>query len=166
MKSPAANKGRWLEEVILGTAAQYEREGVMRLRKVDPPLVLLRGQWILKASPFLDFVGSWTERMGRAIFIEAKSTKEPVLQVMGQGGLKLTQYASLLYWHNAASAAALVWAVGEKAVLVPVDMIRGFVQDGPKRLQFDEPRMRGFRIPQGKGFKILDFVEVMRRLYR
>lgn len=107
------NTGKGFEARISAINKAYETQNKALLRKCDPPSfsVVKNGQvrhQLLK-NPFPDFVGVWTANNGRALFIEAKSTKEPRLALMGKSGVTANQCASLFSWYEAGAVACVLW---------------------------------------------------------
>ncbi len=103
--------GRGFEQQVENSAAHYERQQILLLRKVEPPTRVVGGgaarKVIFLDNPFLDFVGSWTERGGRMIVLEAKETHEPRLSY--GGGLTERQLEAMHRWWQVGAAVGLVW---------------------------------------------------------
>lgn len=161
--SNARNDGRGFEEQMSKTCAAYFHARVMRLEKCEPPARILYKPGgrdvIFLENPFLDFVGTWTERSGRAVLIEAKSTSEPRLSLGG----KLTdkQIEWLERWHLAGAAVGVVWEfVGQGARFLPVgQIVETFKMRKHVKWEEAEP------IAQGRGFVLHDFAHNLRRWY-
>jgi hypothetical protein len=141
----------------------------MRLRKVDPPTrVIGSGAFrriIFQMNPFLDFCGAWTERDGRAVFVETKSTSEPKLTVNTSGGLTVTQVESLRHWHNAGAVAFVLWEYRGEVALLPAAMIIEHVKQivaGTAFKYIDRATVYPhWMVPKGLGFITFDFRQVM-----
>lgn len=164
MKHPRANQGQWLEKLLKAIVAGYEQRGIMTLKKVDPPTILIHGQWVRTPSPFLDFVGSWTERGGRAVFLECKTTRDGKLGLLDQGGITQNQYDALLDWHYAGAVSCVLWAAGSRIALVTASQLESHIERAremktPRRLSFDELEAK-FSISE-----IYNFVTALRAIY-
>ena len=108
-RTNAHNDGRDFQTEILTAAEEYRFRGFMRLRKADPPMRLAGGRVIMLENPWLDFGGAWTERGGRALFIEAKSTSTPVLPFDRDGGITEKQMDEISNWRLAGAVAFVLW---------------------------------------------------------
>ena len=132
--SLAQERGRAFENAIISTARAYERARLLVLRKVDPPMFVTRiaGRVIArpKRSQFLDFVGAWTERGGRAVIIEAKSIKQAVLPLLTDRGLKQSQWDSLRVWHWSGAMVAVLWRHSGGVVWIAYDQLRAAIDAG------------------------------------
>lgn len=108
-----SNDGRDFQAAILKEAALYESQGILTLRKCDAPVRMIGSGPMRKIipmrNPFLDFVGVWTERGGRALFIEAKSTATHRLPINRDAGLTENQCNAMSQWSEAGAAVALIW---------------------------------------------------------
>jgi penicillin-binding protein-related factor A (putative recombinase) len=160
------NTGKGFESMVLATAGAYETEGVMTLRKVDPPTQVVwrlgKPQVIFKkGNPFLDFVGCWTERGGCAVFLEAKSTNEQRLPIYSDGGVSSLQMEALLRWERAGAAVGVLWEFKGEVRFVSTRVIRMNRHLGRSSVSWGCAE----QVPQGMGFKIADFVVNLRRLY-
>lgn len=165
------NDGGAFEEMFLRTCECYHAQQVLRLSKVEPPTKVikdsnnerLRGRRVIfLENPFPDFLGVWTERNGRALMIETKSSMEPVLRI-GEGcNLTLKQAEWLCRWHVAGAAVGVVWCYsGHGSVFLPVKQISEAMEAGRRSIKFEE----GDVIEQGKGFVLVDFAANLRRWY-
>lgn len=111
------NRGKQFEKDLEEVFTFYEHRRLLVLRKVDPPTQFIGpGKIIYKANPFLDFVGSWTERGGRMLVIEAKHTDNPKLDISSGAGITTDQMHSLRRWHHAGAVAAVLWRFEPKPV--------------------------------------------------
>lgn len=158
----ATEHGKWLQDEITRIADDYERRGIARLKKVDPPLRIIgnpfkgKGRVIPLANPFLDFMGAWTARQGRVIVIEAKSTQEPKLP-LGNGGLDSDQWTLLNRWRGAGGAVGVVWGYKHELRFVPFEAIRSQLGAGVKHLKWEHATP----IPRGLGFCTFDFLHTL-----
>lgn len=123
----------------------------MRIKKVEQPIRIFGGRTIHLENPFLDFVGCWTERLGRSIFFEAKSTTKDRLQV-GSGGLSDKQLDSIHRWKVSGAVTFLLWEVGGKCRFWTEGMILQQTSDR-RHLRFEE----GEVVEPGIGFVTHDF---------
>jgi penicillin-binding protein-related factor A (putative recombinase) len=172
MRTNRHNTGLAFQEAIYRTAAEYQHDGVLRLRKVDPPTRVVGGganrRIIFQPNPFLDFVGCWTERRGRAVFIEAKSTSEPKLPFDSSSGVTTSQLDSLRHWHNAGAVAFVLWEHAGKTRMLTAPYVAQYrdaarAGDGFKHVKWEDA---GPDIPQGKGFRLVDFIHEMRARWK
>lgn len=122
-RTNARNTGKEFEKQILDVLVQYQSSGVMRLKKVDPPVrVVGSGAFrriLFLSNPWLDWVGCWTQRGGRAVLIEAKSTADPKLPFLTSGGLTQTQFDTLRNWHNCGAATGILWQFDGQVKFIP-----------------------------------------------
>lgn len=161
-KKNASNDGRRFEELFESVVTQYNYKRVLKLAKVDPPTrVVGPGRIIFLANPFSDYVGSWSERQGRAIFIEVKSTMEDTLPIREDSCLKNKQIDDLIMWHGVGAAVGVVWESNFRAGFLPIGLIDSIRRSGRKHIRFDEADP----IPQGVGLILFDFVVNLRRWY-
>jgi hypothetical protein len=126
-------RGKRFEQEIADAALSYERARLLILRKVDPPTRIVgRGRIVFLANPFLDFVGVWIEREGKAVFLEAKETSSGQLG-LGQktNGVTAPQLRSLRVWHHAGAVSAVLWRVGSATFLLPITEIDRLSQEHP-----------------------------------
>lgn len=122
-RTNAWSDGREWEETISATALEYERNGVLRMRKVSPPSRVVGGKGdrkvIFMTNDFLDFVGSWMQRGGRALFLEAKQTHEDRLPLARPGGLTEQQVRALRDWTLASAATGVLWRCPSGVFFIP-----------------------------------------------
>jgi len=157
MRTNRFNTGKAFEKLIEAIAVQYASKKLLRLRKVDPPVRYAGGRMIPMENPFTDYVGVWTERDGRAVFIEAKSTRDPVLPL---SHLTDKQVAAMHAWRVAGAAVLLLWECGGVVRFWTEPMISD--QTIHKRhLKFND----GFIVPTGMGWVTHDFLESMREIW-
>ncbi len=110
MRKKRSNSGKPLENLIEQEAKRYEAEGLLMLRKADPPSFTrnINGVAVtmLTSNPFPDFVGVME---GRMLCIEAKSTKEDRLP-FGKSGLRSKQLDDLRQWRKFGAVVGVIWA--------------------------------------------------------
>jgi hypothetical protein len=159
MRTNRSNDGRAFQKEIEITCGGYQSLRKATIRKVDPPTRLIGGgekrRVMFLANPFLDFCGSWTERHGRALFFEAKSTATHRLR-LGDGGLTYTQQDVLRNWRHACAATFVLWQWSGRCCVFLPEMIPN---DGgvTKSLMFEN----GLPVPRGVGSIIWDFLPVV-----
>lgn len=157
------NDGKDFEREFERVAGEYHFRQKLTLEKCDPPTRIVRGQIIYQANPFLDWVGAWTERAGRALFIETKSTTDPSLPMSESGKLTRKQKDMLIRWHHSGAAVGVVWQVLNPAAVffIPVGQIKTAWDAGRRSIRADECQP----IKQGMGFVTFDFIENLRHWY-
>jgi len=99
------------EGMVLGLCDEYLKQGRAKLEKVDPPTKVVGRppRIIYQRNPFLDLVGTWTEKQGRALFLEVKSTTSHRLPISRPNGLTKDQLGHLRAWSEAGATVALLW---------------------------------------------------------
>ena len=74
----ATKRGKEFEDILARICDCYRQSGRAKIHKVDPPSKMVgRGpgaRIIYGVNPFLDFIGTWSERGNRSLMMEAKST--------------------------------------------------------------------------------------------
>lgn len=172
MKVPAGlpnnfrNDGRDLEATFAATCEAYFSSRVLRLTKVEPPVRVVgwgaNRKIIFLENPFPDWTGAWTERGGRSLMIETKSTSEDQLRMATNGALSINQIEWLKRWHWAGAAVGVVWEWrNHGAVFLPIGKVWDVWQSGRRHIKWEE----GDPIQQGMGFVLMDFVANLRRWY-
>lgn len=158
------NQGSGFEEQILRICEVYRQKGVLELEKVEPPVRVvgtgIRRKVIFMRNPFLDYVGVWRSRGGRAVFLEAKSTKEPKLP-FGSGGLSDGQIANLIRWHESGAAAGVLWEHFGDMRFVPIPALQAMSEAGVRHIKWGNATP----VPPGLGFVFWDFESVLARYY-
>lgn len=164
------NQGTWLERDIQRCCDVYREKCLLDLAKVEPPTRVL---WTPKArrrpgqpeqtvlqlpNPFLDYVGAWRERGGRAVFLEVKSTSEPRLGIMQSSGIRDAQFFALQRWARAGGAVGVLWAHREELRFLPLEALEVRLKDGVKHVKWEHARA----IPRGMGWLTWDFLQVLR----
>lgn len=172
MRTNRHNTGIAFQQSIEKTANWYQSKGLLRIKKVDPPMRVMGGgpskRIIFLPNPFLDFVGVWTERGGRAVFVEAKSTADPKLKFDSDSGVTETQMDSLRNWHNAGAVSFVLWECGGKVRMVTGSYLaqcRDVARAGAGFKYVDWEAV-GPDIPQGVGFALVDFLPEMRARWK
>lgn len=160
----AANDGRRFQELMDKIHAAYEQRGIARIRKTDPPVRVMgspmKARVIFQPNPWLDYAGSWTVNGGRAIIVEAKSTVEPSLRIVGEGmsgsGIQHSQLLNAEAWRAAGAAVGFLWHYnGDVRIFTPA-MIRAALTER-KSLRWIDVH----KIPQGEGFIVFDYLRAL-----
>lgn len=155
-----ANQGRWLQDEITRICEHYAQRNTARIKKVDPPSRITgtgaKRRTIYMLNPFVDFIGAWTQRAGRAIAIEAKSTAEPSLPICQDGGITKNQWDLLNEWRRAGAAVGVLWGYRTEIRFVPFEALRAQLNATPpvKHVKWEHATP----IPQGLGFCSFDFL--------
>lgn len=160
--------GKALEGRIKTVASLYEFRRTLMLEKVDPPsytsqqFVQGKSEAItrLAKNPFPDFVGTWTERAGRALFLEAKTTTDERIALGGSSGITETQLLNLQKWEKSGAACGVIWECNARWRFVTMRLMRETLSGGRKSLLWEWAEV----IPQGPGI-LFDFVTNLRRAY-
>lgn len=159
----ARNDGHGFEAQIEAVLRCYASKQQMRVKKVSQPVKVYgppgRQRVIHLENPFLDFLGSWTERGGRMIMFEAKSTLEPKLR-LGDGGLSSTQAAELHLWDLAGAVSFLLWEHRGAVRLWHDQMIAAQGREW-RHLKFEN----GVEVKPGLGFVLWDFRRTMLEIW-
>lgn len=136
----AKSNGDAAEELILALCESYRRQGRARLRKVDPPSrVVGRGnakRIIYLENPFLDLVGVWSEKGGRALFLEVKSTKSPRLPIARKDGVTEKQIESLKNWRDSGAVTGVLWVRGCDLKVITLETIEFAIACGHASLHW------------------------------
>lgn len=164
MPSNRRNDGRAFETQVEAILRVYESKGLMSVRKVDPPTKVIGGRVIFQANPFPDFIGAWTERGGRMIAFEAKSTLDARLEANGNRGITITQMRSLREWRNANAATFVLWEHRGVVKMVPDFRLRTLHEAHSKSIGWDD--LEAFVVPAGTGYVTADFRSLMLKVWR
>jgi penicillin-binding protein-related factor A (putative recombinase) len=160
MKAPR-NTGKPFERRLDVILAQYTCRGLLRAKKAEPPTkVVGPARVIFLENPFLDYIGAWTQRNGRLLMFEAKSSRDPKLPMDSpkSGGLITKQVDALRHWHNAGAVAFVLWEISDRdCYLATWWAINRVLAQGRKHLVPDDCR----RVPQGQGFILYDFLPLL-----
>ncbi len=144
------NTGKAYEKLFAITATAYERKGLLRLCKVDPPVRMVRGRVIFLPNPHLDFVGCWSERGGRMLCLEVKSTAALTLD------MRPSQRESMRHWQEFGAVVALVWYRFDGCRIAwPQDV----VCSSPMRWDGLE------EVKSGPGWVVFDWLDNLRKRY-
>lgn len=154
------NDGRRFEELVAAVAQHYHYKKILRMEKVDPPSIWAAGRLMLVANPFPDFTGSWTERGGRSLMFEAKSTSDDKLPI-AKGKLTDKQIEWLERWHYAGAVTGVLWESKLRVGFLPIGRVVQVWKSGRRHFKFDEADP----VPQGQGFILFDFVQNLRKWY-
>ena len=142
-------------ELICG---QYRKQKRAKIHKVDPPIrIVRRGKQAIgipQPSPFVDWLGCWTERGGRLIHIESKSTREPRLPLLTKEGLKGSQYDNLIAWHRAGAIVGVLWGHAGGMKLISLPTIAHAIESEQKSLKWRHHRS----CRRGTGLVTWDFL--------
>lgn len=167
-RTNTTNDGRAFQADIETTLHAYRVRGMADLRKTEPPTRVLGGghnrRVIFMANPFLDYLGTWSERHGRAIVVEAKSTATHRLPVNRDGGLTAEQCHTMANWRKAGAAVALLWrwrnadagGLGPVTLWTP-EMVWQRIGWGEASLKHED----GIPVGQGPGTRLVDFLPVL-----
>lgn len=162
--APSRNDGKSFEALVATICGHYAARGILRARKVDPPTKTFgKGKIIHLENPFLDFVGTWTERSGRALFFECKSTSSHRLP-FGAGGITDNQTESLRQWAYAGAVAFVLWEYKGLVKLIPQTVLGLALAKGARSIMW-EAEEQGTQVLPGLGFIMYDFAAVMRNLW-
>lgn len=155
------NDGRAFQKAIALTGLGYDQAMIATLAKVDPPNFIVGSgdarHVIFKANPFLDFIGVWTARNGRALLIEAKSTATHRLPFNRSGGITTEQLTTINRWRHAGAAVGVLWMWNDRVVLFLPEMLRAANTRGDKSLVHED----GIPVPRGTGRIVWDFLPVL-----
>lgn len=148
------------------TVSAYFNAKVLRMVKVEPPVRVIgwgaTRQVIFLENPFPDWTGVWTERAGRSLMIETKSTCEPRLAMKEKGALSANQIDWLKRWHVEGAAVGVVWEwMNHGCVFLPIGKVWQIWQSGRRHIKFDECDP----VLQGTGMILIDFAANLRRWY-
>lgn len=158
------NTGKPAERLVLEIAGAYERRGVLRMRKVDPPSAWTKRGVVLTDNPFPDFVGSWTRMGGRMIACEVKSTSEPKL-VLGKGGITDGQAKLLTQWMESGAAVFVLWVYGSDMAFIPWGWIMRRPSGARRHIKWMEAGCMTL-CKDGLGYTIHDFEREMQLAFR
>lgn len=142
LRTNRKNDGKEFERRLCDSLAYYQAHGFMRVKKVEQPIRMFGRRVIHLKNPFLDFIGCWTERYGKMISFEAKSTSVPKLQTHS-GGLTEAQMDNLRLWGKAMAVSFLLWEHKGEVRFWTVGMIGEQTWD-KKHLKFED----GIVVPQ------------------
>ncbi len=159
MRTNRFNDGRPFQTLLESILTQYQSAGLLRMKKVEPPTRIVRGRILFLANPWLDYLGCWTERGGRMVTFEAKSTREPRLPLWSNGVTE-KQIDTLRLWDHAGAVAFVLWEFGGDVRLVRYSEIARVLAER-KHLKLDDALI----VPRGDKWIVHDFLKVMERLW-
>lgn len=117
----------------------YRKARRADLEKIDPPLKVYgtgaKRSVVFLENPWLDYSGTWTERAGRAIYIEAKATAGERLG-LGSSGVSDSQIRNLRRWTAAGAIAAIAWEFDNQIKIVPARELLDAWDAGAKSMQW------------------------------
>lgn len=155
------NTGKPFEQQVANIATIYEHGGVLALEKMDPPTFIDgQGQIGYKRNPFVDFIGTWTERGGRSIFLEAKSTDVERL-AFGTGGITQRQIDALFRWAANGAAVGVLWDCRGNVRFISRARLEKAIKLGMKSFSIEETTP----VRQGIGFVLYDYAQNLREAY-
>ncbi len=154
--------GTKFEDHVQLVCEAYAAQGRASLAKVAPPVLVLRGgaKVIPLPNPFVDFTGAWTERGGRALHIEAKSTTDPRLPIYNETGIKPHQIENLERWRKAGAAVGVLWEYGTEVRMVSLSLIYKTAE-----VRKSIPWVDAYPIPKGTGLVSFDFLATLGQMY-
>lgn len=136
------NTGSIFEEVLSAQHEAYLAQGRAKIEQVSPPCKVFgapgRQRVILLENPFLDFTGSWIERSGRTLHIEAKATSEPRLGINNATGIKPHQLNNLVAWEKAGAAVGVLWYHAGTARLLTLNQILAALADSRGSVRWEK----------------------------
>lgn len=141
--SASNQSGKAFENWVDSWCRIYEKAGRATIRKVDPPTRIVGGRRIIfLPNPFLDYIGSWTERGGRTIVLEAKAnvkrSKRLPVNVEKGAGVRVKQWTWLQNWERAGAAAGVLWWNAGDLRLVTPEQIRKALSSGQKSVDVEK----------------------------
>jgi hypothetical protein len=147
------NNGTAFERQLETIFAAYLKQGRAKIEKVDPPTKVLGRKVLFMPNPWLDFAGVWTERDGRTLLIEAKTTLKPTLELGGTHGLTKAQWGNAMDWQRAGAMVLLLWEhKGEIRVTTPSMAMADCREQDRKSLRWCDAH----KLPQGIGWVTFD----------
>lgn len=128
LRTNRRNDGRAFEHDLEVIFTRYASQGLLRLKKTVPPCKVMGGgagrKVIFLRPEYLDFCGSWNERGGRFVNLEAKSTSKPLLALESDSGLTVRQVEILRNWSISQGAVAVLWEhIGEVKLVLPLTIV-------------------------------------------
>lgn len=148
----ARNNGNEAESLILALCEEYRAQGRANLKKVDPPSKVVKfgkeTKIIYQANPFLDLVGTWTEKGGRACFLEVKSTVGERLSISRSNGVTPKQIESLRDWRDSGAVTGVLWVRAKQLKVISLETIEFAIACGNVSLPWHNfPLCRAGRSP-------------------
>ena len=159
MRTNRFNDGRPFQTLLESILKQYQSDGRLRMKKVEPPTRIVRGRILYLENPFLDYIGCWSDRGGRLVTFEAKSTRESRLPLWSNGVTK-KQIDVLRLWESAGSVAFVLWEYSGDVRLIRYSAIKEALVER-KHLKLED----GVLVPRGEKWIMHDFLKVMEELW-
>lgn len=166
LRTNRTNTGKEFEKEMERTFGYYQSNRIATVRKVDPPVRLIyyadkvtgekKTRAIFLPNPFLDFVGSWSARHGRALFVECKSSAAHRLPLR-PGHLSDDQVNAMKTWRLAGAAVCILWQWAGRVALITPEMVIGAKGRGEKSIAFEGLPL----VPRGEGSCIWDFLPIL-----
>lgn len=142
------------------------------MKRTAPPVRIMGGKAgrnvLFLGNPWLDYAGVWTERDGRMMVFEAKSTSGDRLPFLSDSGLTERQMEAGHHWDAAGAVVFLLWQSPGQVRLIPWKHITFAARAWnmtPKRGTKSFNLDAGRPVPQGKGYRLVDFLAVVRELW-
>jgi hypothetical protein len=158
----AKASGDALEAEIGLICEAYEKQGRAKIHKVDPPTRMVRqGRKVIAIplkSPFVDWLGCWTENGKRMVHLESKNTGEPRLPILRDDGLKVSQYDNMVRWHRAGVITGVLWGHRGQMKLISLPTIAAAIAAGHVSLKWRHHRL----CSRGQGLITWDFLTELR----
>jgi len=164
MRTNRFNDGRPFQTLIESILKQYQSAGSLRVKKVEPPTRIIGGgkfarKVIHLANPYLDYLGCWSDRGGRMVTFEAKSTREPRLPLW-TNGVTENQIVALRLWEKAGAVTFVLWEhAGEVRLFRNHEIDATLAQR--RHLKLED----GIFVPAGTKWIVHDFLQVMEDLW-
>lgn len=159
------NDGSTFEQILATQHEAYEAQGRARICQVSPPCRVFgtpgRQRVVMLDNPFVDFVGSWLERGGRSIHIEAKVTGKPILGFNNDTGIKVKQLENLQRWEKAGAAVGVLWCHRGEAKLLTLNQILAARAEGRGSVQWD----RAYTLYQPSDLVFWDYLTALSAIY-
>lgn len=162
------NGGSDFENHVEIVCDAYRIQRLADIEKVAPPVKVFgmdrqgMARVALLENPYLDFIGTWTERDGRAIHLEVKTTAEPRLPVGNKAGVDAEQLANLRRWYDAGAAVGVLWLHGEEVRFVTLTAIQHAMEVDSRK---SVPWQDAYPCPPGDGLISFDFLAMLRVLF-
>jgi penicillin-binding protein-related factor A (putative recombinase) len=158
------NTGKPFETRLKHVFDAYRSIHVMNVHKCEPPCRVVGGgrnrQVIFLDNPYLDWNGVWTERGGRGLHFESKSTSENRLSIGKTGGVTGLQMQALADWTNAGAISGVIWEC-PSGVFYATAGTCAEIAGQRRRLEPENCH----ELKQGMGFIIYDLAAALRVIY-
>ncbi len=121
---------------------------------------------IFQRNPWLDYVGVWRERGGRAVMFEAKSTAEARLPFGKDSGVTKAQLEAMHHWGEHGAVVFVLWQVRDKKPTTYMVIEEAFGEAASAGAKSVTPENEYvFQIGRGDGRVTADFLECMRAVW-